>query len=126
MDQALYWILILGLNKGITRKIDENAELKEEVNLLKQRTEELQAVASSAKAELSQLKQIKSDFEKMRVKESCLQSICKQLLETEHGIMDKRRASRESLIQMASMLDIETRPDTDNVLNLKAEIERLS
>ena len=62
----------------------------------------------------------------MRVKESCLQSICKQLLENEKGVAEKRRASKEALIQMANMLDIESRPDTDNVLNLKAEIERLS
>ena len=96
------------------------------MSLLKERTEELQAIASSAKAELSQLKQIRSEVEKMRVKESCLQSICKQLLENEQIVTEKRRKSKESLLQMASMLDIETRPDTDNVLNLKAEIERLS
>ena len=112
---------VIGLNKGITRKIEENAQLREEVNLLQTRTEELTEAASNARAELAQLKQIKSDFDSIKVKEKRLEGLVKRLIELEH---DQRKASRDILSELSDTLHVENHLENDRVM--KNEIDRLT
>ena len=115
---------VIGLNKGITRKIDENAQLREEVNLLMNRTEELQTTASNAKAELHHLRQVKAEFDAIQVKEKRLQAICKLLVDNE---LESRRNSRGILRQLSETLEMENVLESSDVTpSLKSEIERLT
>lgn len=112
---------VIGLNKGITRKIEENAQLREEVNLLQTRTEELTEAASNARAELAQLTQIKSEFDSIKVKEKRLEGLVKRLIELEH---DQRKASRDILSELSDTLHVENHLENDRVM--KNEIDRLT
>ena len=144
---------MIGLNKGISRKNEENSQLRTDVSDLESRIDDFQTNWASQEAELGQFqeavmrpelyslsssypnskflhgplisnrnhltKDIKtcvsvklrnqiSDMEKMKVKEACMISIVKQLIESDLAERQKQATNHKQLFQMAKILEINT------------------
>ena len=139
---------MIGLNKGISRKNEENSQLRNDVSDLESRIDEFQTNWASQEAELGmfeisfrpqssrrpsrprapcsesinltkcngdphieylilvKLRNQIGDLEKMKVKEACMISIVKQLVESDLVERQKQAANHKQLFQMAKILDI--------------------
>lgn len=130
---------MIGLNKGISRKNEENSQLRTDVSDLESRIDDFQTNWASQEAELGQfqartfkqgsverpdiafprpvriqicvsvkLRNQIGDLEKMKVKEACMISIVKQLIESDLAERQKQATNHKQLFQMAKILDINT------------------
>merc|ERR1719394_962140 len=117
---------VIGLNKGISRKNEENSQLRTDVSDLESRIDQFQTNWASQEAELVKLRNQIGDLEKMKVKEACMVSIVKQLVESDLVERQKQAANHKQLFQMAKILDINTGPEPTDKEDLEAEINRLN
>jgi len=123
-------IEIIGLNKGISRKIEENQHLKSEHDRMKDETEQQRNKLVEQENQLKRLKNAQTNLEKLLLKEESLSSLVQQIIEAETTERERQFQITKQLNQLAKMLDIKTDiPINDyrqTAQKLREEVSRLN
>ena len=123
-------IEIIGLNKGISRKIEENTHLKSEHQSLQIDLEQQRTKCIEQEAQLKRLKDAQTKLEKILAKEDSLSEVVRQLLEAEMVERERQARISNQLNRLAEILEIKSHiPIEDNAqtaATLKEEVSRLN